>query len=70
MLRLHFPPPSPGIITHLTGESCINLLLQLLLDVRVSGQFIEKEGKSLSSGLIATKNKDNTLGHHFWVRQS
>ena len=61
---------SPGIITHLIGESRVNLLLQLLLDIRVSGQFIYNEGKRSASGLIATKNKDNTLGHEFLVRQS
>ena len=61
---------SPGIITHLIRESCINFLLQLLLDMRVSGQFIYNEGKSTASGLIATKNKDSTLGHEFYVRQS
>ena len=70
MLRFHLAPLSLGIITHLTGESCIYLLLQLLLDIRVSGQFIYNEGKSTASGLIATKNKDNTLGHKFLVRES
>ena len=70
MLRLHLPPLSLGIIAHLIGESCINLLLQLLLDIRVSGQNIQKEGKSIASGLIASKNKDNTLGHEFLVRES
>ena len=61
---------SLGIIAHLIGESCINLLLQLLLDIRVSGQNMQKEGKSTASGLIASKNKDNTLGHEFLVRES
>ena len=70
MLRLHLPPLSLGIIAHLIGESCINLLLQLLLDIRVSGQNMQKEGKSTASGLIASKNKDNTLGHEFLVRES
>ena len=63
-------PLSLGIITHLIGESHINLLLQLLLDIRVSGQNIQKEGKSTASGLIASKNKDNTLGYEFLVRES
>lgn len=70
MRRLHPPPLSPGIITHLIGESRVNLLLQLLLDLRVSGQNIQKEGKRIASGLIASKNKDNTLGHEFLVRES
>ena len=70
MLRLYLPPLSLGIITHLIGESHINLLLQLLLDIRVSGQFIYNEGKRSASGLIATKNKDSSLGHEFYIRQS
>ena len=70
MRRLHPPPLSPGIITHLIGESRINLLLQLLLDLRVSGQYVYNEGKNTASGLIATKNKDSSLGHEFYIRQS
>lgn len=64
------PSPTPGITTHLIGESRINLLLQLLLDVRVSGQFIHKEGERTASGLVASKNKNNTLGHKFFIGQT
>lgn len=69
LLRPHLPPPPPGSIADLTGEGHINLLLQLLLDVRVSGQFIHQEGQRSASGLIASKNKGNTLGHKFFVKQ-
>ena len=58
LLRLHLLPLSPGIITHLIGESRINLLLQLLLDIRVSGQFIYNEGKRRRLPHPAMKEKE------------
>lgn len=54
-------------LPYLVGQVCINLVLESLLHVGVGGQVIRYVVESGAGGLIASKDKDKSLGQNFFI---
>lgn len=54
-------------LLYLVGQVCIDLVLEPLLHVRVSGQVVGYVAKGGTGGLITSKDKDERLGQNLLI---